>query len=243
VSPDGREIAFSRSEEDGAWHIWTIDVAGGSPRRLTAGEAGEVYSRYSPDGASVWFHTWIAPRRIGRVPSHGGPLQMVDVPGDQSFGDLSPDGKTLAFTRADADSERVYLASVTGQNVRALTRSPGTVPRWSPDGSLIAYAGDRAYSGGIFLIRPDGTSQRRLTSEGGWPVWWPGGRELGYLAVGADGNQEIRVASLDGSTRTLTSIRLNGTNHPFAVFPDGKRIVASNAVHVSDEIWLLEPGR
>jgi VCBS repeat-containing protein len=82
-----------------------------------------------------------------------------------------------------------------------------------------------------------------LTREGGWPVWWPSGREVGYLAVGADGNQEIRVTSLDGTARTLTNIKLNGTNHPFAIFPDGRRLVGSNAVHVSDEIWLLDPGR
>src|SRR5262249_15365425 len=49
VSPDSQQIAFSRSEEDGAWHIWTVDVTSGATHRLTAGNAGEFYSRYSPD--------------------------------------------------------------------------------------------------------------------------------------------------------------------------------------------------
>src|SRR5262249_15998539 len=160
-----RQIAFSRSEEDGAWHIWTIDAAGGSPRQLTAGEAGEVYPRYSPDGTTVWFYTWTPPRRIGHVLVRGGPLEILSLPADHGYGDLSPDGKTLAFTRPDADSERIYLASPDGQGMRALTRSPGAVPRWSPDGSLIAYAGDRGFTGGIFLIKADGTAERRLTRE------------------------------------------------------------------------------
>ena len=179
VSPDGREVAFSRSEEDGAWHIWTIDLSSGTLRRVTAGEAGEVYPRYSPDGTSLWFHTWIAPRRIGHVLARGGPLEMVPLTGEQVYADLSPDGKTLAFSRADADSERVYLAPAGGGSMRALTRSSGAVPRWSPDGSLIVYAGDRGYAGGILVIKPDGSSERRLTPDGGWPVWWPGGREVG----------------------------------------------------------------
>ena len=44
-----------------------------------------------------------------------------------------------------------------------------------------------------------------------------------------------------GATRHLAEIVFNGTNHPFDVSPDGTRLVTSNAVHVSDEIWLLEP--
>ena len=40
--------------------------------------------------------------------------------------------------------------------------------------------------------------------------------------------------------RRLSHIRFRGTNHPFAVSPDGKWVAAVNAVHVSDEIWLLD---
>ncbi len=47
----------------------------------------------------------------------------------------------------------------------------------------------------------------------------------------------------DGTTRTLDSIRLQGSNRPFAVFPDGNRIVVGNAIHDLDEIWVLEPKR
>ena len=67
VSPDGGEVAFNLGDVDGSWHIWTIAVKDGSTRQLTSGEAGEVYPRYSPDGASCLFHTWNAPRRIGRI--------------------------------------------------------------------------------------------------------------------------------------------------------------------------------
>jgi hypothetical protein len=75
-------------------------------------------------------------------------------------------------------------------------------------------------------------------------VWWPDGRQIGYLAVGASGDQEIRVVNLDhGTPQTLTSVKLLGTNHPFDVTRDGRTIVVSNGVHVSDEIWLLEPKR
>ena len=52
-SPDGTEVAFSRSEVDGAWHVWTVPSQGGTPRRLTETTSGEVYPRYAPDGSFV----------------------------------------------------------------------------------------------------------------------------------------------------------------------------------------------
>jgi TolB protein len=241
VSPDGREIAFSRSEVDGSWHIWTVGADGGAARRLTSGDAGEVYPRYSRDGRTILFHTWAPPRRVGQVPAAGGGMTFLPWNQGEGFAELSPDGQMIAFTRADSATERVYLAPARGGDTRLLTTSAGAVPRWSPDGKQIAFAANRGYSGGIFVINPDGRGERRLTTDGGWPVWWPDGRQIAYLTLGPQGNQ-VRAVSLDGSAaRLLGSIKLEGSNHPFALFPDGKRIAGTNAVHVSDEIWLLEP--
>jgi Tol biopolymer transport system component len=95
------------------------------------------------------------------------------------------------------------------------------------------------------VIRADGTGERRLTPDGGWPVWWPDGKQIGYLAIGPRGDQEIRVVRVDGSgaPQALDGIHLVGTNHPFAVTRDGHTIIVSNAAHLSDEIWLLEAKR
>jgi TolB protein len=247
VSPDGREIAFSRGEVDGSWHIWTIPTAGGAPRQLTSGPAGEVYPRYARDGASLFFHTWNSPRRIGRVPATAsGPVTWPAFPEGvaDTFADVSPDGTQLAFVRTEQDGEHVYIAPAAGGSARRLAASRSTLPRWSPDGSTIAFASDRRFEGGIFTIRADGTDERKLTQEGGWPVWWPDGSRIGYVAIGPGGKAEIHTVSLrDGTTRTLTSIKLAELNHPFAVFPDGVRIAVGNAVHVSDEIWVIEPRR
>jgi Tol biopolymer transport system component len=170
-------------------------------------------------------------------------LSFGESTGD-TFADVSPDGKTIAFVRADRDAERIYTAPASGGAPRLLTSSPGILPRWSPDGSTIAFAADRGYSGGIFIVGADGQGQRQITRDGGWPVWWPDGKRIGYLTVGRDGNARIRLTTVkDGTTRTLDSIRLQGSNRPFAIFPDGNRIVVGNAIHDLDEIWVLEPKR
>ena len=116
VSPSGKEITFSRGDVDGSWHLWTIALQDGKVRQTTSGEAGEVYPRYSADGASLFFHTWNAPRRVGRIPVGGGPIAWPALGGADTatFADISPDGQVLAFVRADADAERIYTARASG---------------------------------------------------------------------------------------------------------------------------------
>ena len=244
MSPDGRTVAFSRGDADGTWHLWTVPFGGGAPRQLTSTESGEVYPRWLPDSRTMLFTTWNNPRRIGRVDVQGGPPVFLSFgPGDASYADPSPDGRSVVFSQSDREGERLYVAPIAGGTPSLLTRSPGATPRWSPDGSLVAFGGSRGYGGGIFVIRPGDTEGRRLTSEGGWPVWWPDGRRVGYIAVGPDGNQQIRVVPIDGGAPLTLPIRLSGLNHPFAVTNDAQTLVVSDAVHISSQIWLLQPGK
>jgi Tol biopolymer transport system component/predicted Ser/Thr protein kinase len=241
-SPDGQEIAFSRSEVDGSWHVWTMPAAGGAPRRLTSSAAGEVYPRYSPDGRFVWFHTWQTPRRIGRVPREGGSVELLTFGGSDAFPALSPDGTQIVVTRTDADAERLYLAPSEGGTARRLTATPGAVAQWSPDGKRIVFAGNRGHAAGIVLFDVAAGREQRLTATGGWPAWLPNGLEVAYLVIGRTGNQEIHVVpARGGAPRQLGQWPFNGSNHPFAVAPDGRSLVTSNSRHVSDEVWLLEP--
>lgn len=242
VSPDGTEVAFNRGEVDGSWHIWTVPLTGGTPRRLTDSESGEVYSRYSPDGTTILFHTWNAPRRIGRIARAGGPLEMLSFGGTTSdgFADVSPDGKQVVFTRGEADAERLYVAPVKGGPARLLTRSPGAVARWSPDGKSLVFGGTRGFRAGIFVIDADGSHERRLTQEGGWPVWWPG-QGIAFLVPTVDGAQEIRIVNPATGNQARFDAKFLGSNHPFDISIPARTLVTSNSVHISDEIWLLEP--
>ena len=241
VSPDGSEIAFSRGEVDGSWQVWTVPAAGGSPRRMTSGSSGGVYPRYSYDGAFIYFHTWGQPRQIGRVPRRGGAAMMLPIPGG-AYADLSRDGRSIVFTKTDASAERLFVAAVDRPDAaRQLSPSAGTVPSWSPDSRQLAFSPDRSFSKGIFVINADGSGERRLTPDGGWPVWFPDGRRIGYQAIGGRGNQEYRTVDVSSGEIRALPVTLRGTNLPFFIMPDGRSIIHTNAVHVSDEIWLLRP--
>ena len=243
-SPDGRDLAFSRGEVDGSWHVWLTDAAGTSSRQLTSTDRGEVYPRWMPDGQAIVFHNWSTPRRIWRVPRDGGPATpLTPADRDAAYGDVSPDG-SLAFTITEGAEERLYVMPLRSGSAPRLVR-PGraSVPKWSPDGRWIAFAPDRSPFGGVFIVRADGSEERRLTTAGGWSVWRPDGRHVVYLTLRSDETQELKSVSLDSSTPPeLPLVRYHGANFPADVSRDGS-LSTSNAIHTSSEIWVLDPRR
>ena len=243
-SPDGRDLAFTRSEVDGSWHIWVSDATGANARQLTSTDRGEIYPRWTPDGLAIVFGNWSPPRRIWRVPRDGGPpAPLTPADRDAAYGDVSPDG-SLAFTITDGAEDRLYVMPLqSGSPLRLVRPGRAAVPKWSPDGRWIAFAADRSPFGGIFIVRPDGSEERRLTPSGGWPVWWPDGRHIVYTMLRSDETQELKSVSLDASPPpALPSIRFNGTNFPADVSRDGS-LSTSNGIHTSSEIWVLDPRR
>jgi len=245
-SPDGKTIAYSRDQPDGSWHLWIVSTDGGAARQVTSGKVPEVYPRFTPDGARIYFNTWGGePLSIWRVPSGGGPARPATSPtaGSDAYADVSPDGRSLVFTRTENKVSRLYVASTDGTGEpRRVVDAPGTVARWSPDGNWISFSPSRGFSSGVSIVHPDGTGLRRLTETGGWAVWWPDGEQIGFQMVGPDGNERIDVFNLKtGATRTLPNLHFVGTNFPFDISRDGKWLVTTNFQHISDEIWLLEP--
>jgi TolB protein len=246
LSPDGTEVAYSRAEADGSWHVWTVPVAGGEPRRLTSSSLPELYPRYTRDGQSITYCTWSSgPDRVWRVPRGGGPPEPLTPQrnDDDQYGEVSPDGRELAFARTENGQTRVYLMPLGGGAARRLTDGPSTVPHWSPDGTLIAFAPDRSDTGGISVIRPDGTGERRLSATGGWPAWFPDGSRIAYQVLGFDNRQRIRAVGLDGrDLGFVPNVPDAWPNSPIGIGA-GDRLVITDATVLASEIWLLEPRR
>ena len=169
----------------------------------------------------------------------GGPLTPENA--DAAYGDISPDGAWLAFVREEQTTPHLYVMPVRGGAARRVIEGSGTLPQWSPDGRWLAFTRDRTVDGGVFLVRPDGTEEHRLTARGGWPVWWPNGTRIAYLQSVPDGKQEVHTVPLNGGPSVhLADVRFNVSNAPIDISKDGRFLVTTNAVHQSDEIWLLE---
>src|SRR2546425_8650558 len=76
LSPDGRRVAFvvttlSEERDEYLANIWVVDVAGGAPRRFTAGPRRGLEPRWAPDGARLAFPSQRAAQ--GKVQPYGMP--------------------------------------------------------------------------------------------------------------------------------------------------------------------------
>lgn len=74
------------------------------------------------------------------------------------------------------------------------------------------------------------------------PAFSPDSERIAFQALGPDGIEEIHNVPFEGGpSKLLAGLRFNTRNNHFDISRDATRLVTTNAVHASDEIWLLEP--
>jgi Tol biopolymer transport system component len=245
-SPDGRKIAYSRSEWchtdpfDVCNRIWTVDADGSDARRLIPRQLpGLLANRavsfhaptWSPDGRRIAYEQsiWESQRSNLYVMNADGSgrrrltrLQNARSPA------WSPDGAKIAFThRPERPGYReIFVLTLKTGKLRRLTRTKAdeSLPQWSPDGRRIVYQRWNDTSE-VFVMNADGSGQRNLSRRPGWlnggPAWSPGGGLIAFLSGGED--PVIYVTAADGSGRA-------------------QRVMGSPAIAEYELDWGSEPG-
>ncbi|HEX9697808.1 MAG TPA: hypothetical protein VGB64_16015 [Actinomycetota bacterium] len=187
-SPDGKRLAFIGQPKGTAnqQQIHVVDVAGGTPRRLSA--ALDLTPSFSPDGARIIF-VRIDPSTynsaVWEMRIDGSDARRI-LPGYEnvSHPQYSPDGrrillsdgKTLFHVATDGSSKRT-IATLTA-DVRGGIDDPR--PAWSSDGALVVFNQRRAAAtnrSDIWIVGADGSGLRRLLESPGLdtdPSWQAG---------------------------------------------------------------------
>jgi Tol biopolymer transport system component len=113
LDPEGKRIAYvafdyAQYEKEGVSSIWTMDVNGGTPRRIING--GDYALAWSPDAKWIVFEKRIKDMDFDlyKVPANGGEPVTMKIKGQRP--EFSPDGSSIVFSRTIDFGYEYWLA-------------------------------------------------------------------------------------------------------------------------------------
>jgi Tol biopolymer transport system component len=250
LSPDGRQVAFSRVM-GGNWDIWLSDLQG-AMRRFTSSIQLEFSPVWSADGRQIIFQSANSNLNAQSV-NDGAPDRSVlkGVPEMQYPNDVSPDGRTLLYTRSTntlaGGSVDLWSLSLVGDPAprpfvqTAFNERDG---QFSPDGKWVAYQSDESGHSEVYLQPFPGPGERIQVSTGaGQQVRWGRGSGAELFFIG--GGQQLMSAPVTFTARGATVgnavplFRMEFdanflTRQQYAVSPDDQRFLVNAVTDVVD---------
>ena len=179
-APDGRTVVFSLAQ-GGNSDIYTLDLGGGEPRRLTSAPSIETAPSYSPDGSRIVFESdRSGTQQLYVMNADGSNPQRISF-GQGRYGTpvWSPRGDLIAFTKQNEGRFHIGVMRTDGSEERLLTASfLDEGPTWSPNGRVIMFTRETAGAQGapaLFSVDISGRNLRRvpLTGAASDPAWSP----------------------------------------------------------------------
>jgi hypothetical protein len=209
-SPDGRELAYMSHREDGLG-LYIRPTFGVSEARLVfqSSSTFKDVNDWSPDGRHIIFQD-LAPetrRDIWMIPVTGGdPVALVRGPADESNGQVSGDGRWLAFGSDETGRYETYVQAFpnAGPRVRVTGNGGGDIA-WRGSTLFISDGAD------LFEVAISGDGDRptpgdrlrigsRIPSSFGGDLL-PGGREV--LVIMPPESNDVRLVLLRDWTSLL----------------------------------------
>ncbi|HTW63740.1 MAG TPA: protein kinase [Bryobacteraceae bacterium] len=190
LSPDGTRVVEGRTDDQGLWTVWMLDVARGANTRLTF-EAGGGNGTWSPDG-----------RQIVYAPAGGQSPDLYLKPangaaqGERLFHtedivtptDWSRDGRFLLFSRRGKNRKSdLWVLPMTGDRKPApylVTPFVKAQAQFSPDGHWVVYTSSESGTREVYVQPfPMSSGGKWVVSSGGGsqPRWSHDGKELFYF--------------------------------------------------------------
>ena len=224
--------AIMRADTDGAGGLLRVT-------RVVDDDAQNFHARPSPDGEMIAFDSDREGERavyVARADGRG--VRRVTGEGFAAVPSWSPDGRTLAFVRAEADRPRVWnlwtvdLAS--GAMTRLTSHRVGQPwgAAWFPNGARIAYS----HEDRLIVRNLDGSGQKIFESP-------KKGRMVRTPAVSPDGRYVMFQVYRDGAwlldltDGAMRRILTDPTAEEFTWAPDGHRVAYHSRRSGSWGVW------
>jgi len=173
--------------------------------------------------------------------------RLTDFAGMEEHPAISPDGKSVAFTRDDGGFRQIWVRLLSGGAPIQVTRDAvdHQSPRWSPDsGSLIYYSPPAAETyGTIWQIPALGGTPRPLTKSLGPADLSHDGKRLAFFRF-ENRQFELVVSAVDGSASQAAAQLSAQYNYSYRRWSpdDGNIAYQRNQIFRSDIFSVLSQG-
>lgn len=261
LTPDGKSIVYATEKEDGT-SILVRQIATGSTLQILGPLRGSIQAvAASSDGEYVYYTLYDSTQSGGslfRIPILGGTPRRI-VEGVIAFPSFSPDGASIAWVAAEADSGmevlKIAAADGTGERVVLARRGDdffmsagGTIAAWSPDGKTIALGAGSVRNGfdAFMLLTDPAGSAQRVVDDPRWSTlsasaWLPDGSGLLLIADTKNPSGISRPWLLDpeeGKATPLLADANRYSGYTLAVSSDNSRILVLQQ-NYAPSIWTL----
>jgi Tol biopolymer transport system component len=245
-SPDGRTLAFTRSQAGVGREVWGLDVATGAARPLLPGADVTFLNGWFPQGEALLVSGRGAElKELLRAPLSGGRFEALLRRGGFGWARLLNPGQDVVYHEVAGGILNVHRARFDGGEVQVLTDDPQGVgwPVPSPDGKTLAVEMFRGNDAQLGLLPATGGVARALSRAPGqhWVHdWSPDGRRVLYAArrdglwnvywLDAETGREVRLTD---QTQVREAVRTPAWS------PRGDR-VAFERIETTGGIWLFD---
>ena len=250
-SPDGKRVAWARSDAAMSSDIWLLDVWRGTLTRFTFDAAADVSPVWSQDGTRIFYASNRDGGRFGiyeRISSGAGRDELLLKTNDNSFPDSSVVTREGEFLLFESENSKfrfdLWVLPLTGGERKPIafmqTEFNETHAQFSPDGRFIAYVSDESGRAEVYVATfPAAGGKWQISTNGGdQPQWRRDGKEIFYVApdktlmavpVTAGNSFEVESPVTLFATRIATG-GLTGDRNRYVVAADGQRFLVSNVL-------------
>jgi Tol biopolymer transport system component len=231
---DAKGTALVRADTDGDGSVLRIT-------RIVDDSANNYHVRPSPDGARIAFDSdRDGVRGVYVADGDGQHVRRVSGEGYASVPSWSPDGRTLAFVRAEPDRPKVWniwTLQLESGEMRQITKRTYGQPwggSWFPDGRRIAYSHEDR-----LIVHDLETGAERVFPT---PIK---GRLVRTPAVSPDGRRIVFQVQRDGTWLldlpggAVRRVLEDPTAEEFTWAPDGKRLAYHSRRTGNWGVWVM----